>query len=89
MWSFSFFAGNFLGPTLSGIFINKFNFQEVTLFLFCVHCVMIVVDSKELLHTLFASRKKAKAGYENMKGNGLLVERTQKSNFDANTMTWY
>ena len=67
MWSFSIFAGNFLGPTLYGIFINKFNFKEVTLFFFWVHCVMIVVDSTELLHTLYVSRKKAKAGYENMK----------------------
>jgi len=64
MWSFSFFVGNFLGPTLSGIFVDKFNFESVTLFFFGIYCAMIIMDSLELWYTYNIGRKAAKPGYE-------------------------
>lgn len=67
MWSFSFFFGNFLGPTLSGIAVDNYGFRSTSLFFFAVFCFMAVVDLLELGYTFNANKKKSKAGYEIMK----------------------
>jgi hypothetical protein len=66
MWSFSFFLGNFLGPTLSGIFVEKYGFRSTTLFFFVVYSLNILIDSAELTYNVQVSKKKLKTDYEVM-----------------------
>ena len=48
MWTSSFFLGNFLGPTLSGIFVDNFGFRSTTLGFFVMFTLNIMVDTMEL-----------------------------------------
>ena len=66
MWSFSFFLGNFLGPTLSGIFVEKYGFRSTTLFFFGVYCLNIIIDSLELAYNILVNKKKLKSDYQVM-----------------------
>ena len=52
MWSASFYLGNFVGPTVSGIFIDVWGFKYTTLILFVVYLFCLFIDSLELLHNM-------------------------------------
>jgi hypothetical protein len=67
MWSFSFFLGNFLGPTLSGIFVEKYGFQSATVFFFAMYCLNIIIDSLELTFNIQVNKKIMKSDYEALK----------------------
>jgi MFS family permease len=67
MWSFSFFMGNFLGPTLSGIFVEMYGFRETTLFFFSVYIATVFVDVVELSYNVVNSKRIAKSEYEILK----------------------
>ena len=52
MWSASFYFGNFVGPTASGLFVDAWGFKFTTLLLFLVYIFSIVIDSLELSYNM-------------------------------------
>ncbi len=64
MWSSSFFLGNFVGPTASGILVDNYGFRMTSLVFFVVYCINIVVDTFELIYTVRIRRNEA---YEELK----------------------
>lgn len=52
MWSASFYFGNFVGPTASGLFVDAWGFKYTTLLLFLVYIFSLVIDSLELLYNM-------------------------------------
>ena len=52
MWSASFYLGNFVGPTASGLFVDAWGFKYTTLLLFIVFIFSLVIDSLELLYNM-------------------------------------
>ena len=52
MWSASFYFGNFVGPTASGIFVDAWGFKYTTLLLFLVYILSLIIDSLELLYNM-------------------------------------
>ena len=67
MWSSSFFLGNFVGPTASGILVDNYGFRFTTVIFFAVYCVNIVVDAFELFYTVRIRRKEEASEYERLK----------------------
>ena len=63
MWSSSFFLGNFVGPTVSGILVDYYGFRMTTLVFFVVYLVNIFVDVGELFFTIRSRRRE----YEQLK----------------------
>ena len=66
MWSSFFFLGNFLGPTLSGIFVENYGFRATTLFFFVIFIINIFVDCIELSYNVFTSKNNPKVEYETL-----------------------
>jgi hypothetical protein len=64
MWSSSFFLGNFVGPTVSGILVDNYGFRWTTVVFFVIYCINIGVDTLELIYTV---RVRRKAEYESLK----------------------
>jgi hypothetical protein len=64
MWSFSFFLGSFMGPTLSGIAVDNYGFRSTSLFFFVLYCFMTVLDSVELCYNINVNKKLSSAGYK-------------------------
>ena len=52
MWSASFYFGNFVGPTASGLFVDNWGFKYTTLLLFVVFIISIIIDCLELLYQI-------------------------------------
>ena len=52
MWSASFYLGNFIGPTVSGIFVDVWGFKYTTLILFVVYLFCLFIDSLDLLYNM-------------------------------------
>ena len=48
MWSASFYCGNFVGPTLSGISVDVWGFKYTTLVLFAVFIFSLIIDTLDL-----------------------------------------
>ena len=48
MWSASFYFGNFVGPTLSGISVDVWGFKYTTLVLSAVFIFSLIVDTLDL-----------------------------------------
>ena len=61
MWTSSFFLGNFVGPTLSGIFVENFGFRSTTLGFFVMFALNIMVDTMELFNKIYNSEDKLMA----------------------------
>jgi predicted MFS family arabinose efflux permease len=59
MWSASFFLGNFVGPTASGIAVEAYGFQSVTLVFFALYMCAMCMDLGELFYTVQRNKKKA------------------------------
>ena len=57
MWTFSFFSGNFFGPTLSGILVENFGFRSATLYLSEAYSANVILDSLELCYNIYINRK--------------------------------
>ena len=67
MWTFSFFSGNFVGPTLSGILVEHFGFRSATLYLIAAYSFNIVLDALELGYNVRVNRKTTSSvDYETM-----------------------
>ena len=43
-WSASFYLGNFLGPTIGGVFVDYFGFRPTTFTFFIVYLIMTMLD---------------------------------------------
>ena len=56
MWTSSFFFGNFLGPTLSGIFVDKFGFRSTTLGFCVMFSLNIIVDTTLLFIKMYKDK---------------------------------
>ena len=67
MWSSSFFLGNFLGPTLSGIFVDNYGFRATTLGFFGIFIINIVVGCLELSYNVYINKNNSKVEYEVLK----------------------
>ena len=50
MWSASFYFGNFVGPTTSGILVDAWGFKFTTVVPFIVYSFSVIVDCLELLY---------------------------------------
>jgi hypothetical protein len=57
MWSSSFFLGNFVGPTLSGILVESYGFRTTTLVFFSIYCLNTLVDVAELIYQVKINSK--------------------------------
>ena len=44
MWSCTFYLGNFLGPTLAGLAVEKYGFRATTIGFFALDSGIILVD---------------------------------------------
>ena len=67
MWTSSFFFGNFLGPTLSGILVDKFGFRSTTRGFFVMFSLNIVVDTMMLFINMHNSKNKSMtSGYKKL-----------------------
>ena len=47
MWTSSSYLGMFLGPSIGGILIDNYGFQEAAFFFLCLFCLTFTVDLKE------------------------------------------
>ena len=65
LWSSSFFLGNFVGPTVSGICVGKFGFRMTTLGFFVVYIMNTIIDCLELSYNMYVNKNSVKAGYIN------------------------
>ena len=66
MWSCTFYLGNFLGPTLSGLSVEKYGFRATTIGFFALDCGIIIVDLIELFFSFKRSKKFKEKGYEQL-----------------------
>lgn len=58
MWTSSSYLGMFLGPSIGGILIDNYGFQEAAFFFSCLFCVTLMIDFKEFLtHTRSRSKE--------------------------------
>ena len=73
MWSASFYLGNFVGPTVSGIFIDVWGFKYTTLILFVVYLFCLFIDFFELLYNMKKSNS-----YSTQ--NNQIIEREKQEN---------
>ena len=44
MWNSSSYLGMFLGPSIGGILIDNYGFQEAAFFFSCLFCVTLMID---------------------------------------------
>ena len=80
MWSASFYFGNFVGPTTSGILVDAWGFKFTTVVLFVVYLFSVIVDCLELLYQTRNSFKDSQHKYldferdhQNEETNSLLI----------------
>ena len=80
MWSASFYFGNFVGPTTSGILVDAWGFKFTTVVLFGVYLFSVIVDCLELLYQTRNSFKDSQHKYldverdhQNEETNSLLI----------------
>ena len=50
MWSAAFYFGNFVGPTVSGFWIDAYGFKWTTMILLGVYIFISIVDISELFY---------------------------------------
>ena len=58
MWSCTFYLGNFLGPTLAGLAVEKYGFRATTIGFFALDSGIILVDLFELYFSFKRSKEK-------------------------------
>jgi len=80
MWSASFYLGNFVGPTASGILVDAWGFKFTTVVLFVIFSFNLIVDCSELLYQTRNSFNNGQLKYlsieknrQNEEKNSLLV----------------
>ena len=66
MWSASFYFGNFVGPTTSGILVDAWGFKFTTVVPFVVYLFSVIVDFLELLYQTRNSFKDSQQEYLNV-----------------------
>ena len=58
MWSSSFYLGNFLGPTVGGCIVEACGFAWTTVVFFSLYCLMILINSCELVYSISSNKSK-------------------------------
>ena len=66
MWSCTFYLGNFLGPTLAGLAVEKYGFRATTIGFFALDSGIILVDLVELYFSFKRSKELKVKGYEQL-----------------------
>ena len=66
MWSCSFYLGNFISPTVSGIAIDKYGFRATTIAYFAMCTGILFVDFIELYFSVKAVKQDRNKGYEQL-----------------------
>ena len=69
MWSASFYLGNFVGPTVSGILVDAWGFKFTTVVLFVIFLLNVIVDCLELLFETRKSFKNSRHKYLNIENS--------------------
>lgn len=64
MWSSSFYFGNFLGPTVAGIMVDRYGFRTSTLLYWSFYIAVAVVDVFELAYNVKKKRTKWNDEYQ-------------------------
>lgn len=57
LWSTAFYLGNFIGPTLGGIFTDIYGYRTTTVGFFVLYCLALVVDFFELTYNVKTRRR--------------------------------
>ena len=80
MWSAAFYFGNFVGPTMSGFWIDAYGFEWTTMILLGVYIFVMIVDFSEFFYncglpTIYHSYKPTTIDNQNTE-NMPLIENT-------------
>ena len=65
LWTFAIYLGCFVGPTLSGILVNYFQYKMVTMVYFVTYIALVLANTCELTYLKIVDQPMPKSGYKN------------------------
>ncbi len=63
-WTFSFYAGNFMGPTVGGFLVDGVGFRKATTLYLSIYAAMAAVDAIDIAYKAAMKDKMKKAAGE-------------------------